>query len=77
MAASFAACQACDIFSTSFKPFGTVLCLVSMKLKIIIKLIYLACLFFVASYDWENESPLIDSDPAIESTDPTLAFFNA
>ncbi|MEO1253784.1 MAG: hypothetical protein AAFY41_02690 [Bacteroidota bacterium] len=48
-----------------------------MKWKIIIKLLYLVVLFAVASYKWERESQLIDSDPKIDTSSLQQAYNEA
>ncbi|WP_420318607.1 hypothetical protein [Ekhidna sp.] len=48
-----------------------------MKWKILIKLLYLIILFAVASYKWEKESQLIDSDPKIDPVNLQQAYNEA
>jgi len=48
-----------------------------MKWKIIIKLLYLIILFAVASYKWEQESQLIDSDPNLNTPNTLQAYHEA
>ncbi|WP_420575227.1 hypothetical protein [Ekhidna sp.] len=48
-----------------------------MKWKILIKLLYLVILFALASYKWDRESQLIDSDPKIDTESVQQAYHEA
>lgn len=48
-----------------------------MKWKILIKLLYLIALFVLATYEWDNESKLIDSDPRIDTSTIQQAYHEA